>query len=86
MCFLCVCAVFLSVSAWSSWDTLAMPKLSGGSGHGLRGSSTSPDEGGPYKPDTWDILLISDLDKKVTRKRGVVSILLVSCSGQAYWG
>ncbi len=41
----------------------------GGGGDGsnnLRGSSSAlASEKGPFKPDTWDILLISDLDKKV---------------------
>lgn len=44
-----------------------VPKLGGGGRSNLRGSTSSlASEGGPFKPDTWDILLISDLDKKVT--------------------
>ena len=48
-----------------------VPKLGGGGGSNLRGSGASSlaSEGGPFKPDTWDILLISDLDKKVRHDR-----------------
>ncbi|CAN0128549.1 unnamed protein product [Pylaiella littoralis] len=44
-----------------------VPKLGGGGGSSLRGSSEASslsEAAGPFKPDTWDILLISDLDKK----------------------
>ncbi|CAM9939331.1 unnamed protein product [Ectocarpus sp. 12 AP-2014] len=42
-----------------------IPRFAGGGGGKLRGSTASSlAEGGPFKPDTWDILLISDLDKK----------------------
>lgn len=44
---------------------VVMPRFAGGGGK-LRGSTASSlAEGGPFKPDTWDILVISDLDKKV---------------------
>lgn len=48
----------------------ALPSLTGG-GQRLRGSdmdSRLAEDRGPFAPDTWDILLIADLDKKVRKE------------------
>lgn len=56
--------------------SVAVPKMAD-RGHGLRGGQESASkfsEGGPFTEDQWELLMISDLDKNVSRVTKALSV------------